>query len=107
MHIFFFIHSTYPEISALLSRLVAPLIHVKSCRLYNLPLYIVLILIFNILLNLFFSGINVFRLLAWREISPRTKHLSKKLWRETSKCSVDCIVRKIEATDARHGLISW
>ncbi|RWR97276.1 WD40 repeat [Cinnamomum micranthum f. kanehirae] len=53
------------------------------------------------------GGSNVFRLLAWREISPRTKHLSKRLWGETSKCSVDNIVRNIEATDARHGLISW
>ncbi|XXG90705.1 hypothetical protein AAC387_Pa12g2406 [Persea americana] len=52
-------------------------------------------------------GSNVFRLLAWREISPRTKHLSKRLWGEASKCSVDCNRVKNEGTDPRHGLISW
>ncbi|XP_077250880.1 uncharacterized protein LOC143890184 isoform X3 [Tasmannia lanceolata] len=50
---------------------------------------------------------NVFRLLALREISPRTKRSSKRLWGEASKWSVDCIGPKCEATDARHGLISW
>ncbi|XP_077229920.1 uncharacterized protein LOC143862725 [Tasmannia lanceolata] len=53
------------------------------------------------------SGTNVFRLLARREISPRARHSSKRLWREASKCSVDCTGSKYEATDARHGLISW
>ncbi|XP_077250879.1 uncharacterized protein LOC143890184 isoform X2 [Tasmannia lanceolata] len=52
-------------------------------------------------------GGNVFRLLALREISPRTKRSSKRLWGEASKWSVDCIGPKCEATDARHGLISW
>lgn len=57
--------------------------------------------------KLFFSGSNVFRLLALREISPRTKYLSKRLWGEASKCSVRSNRVKSEGTDPRHGLISW
>lgn len=53
------------------------------------------------------SGGNVFRLLAWREVSPRAKHLSKRCWGESSKCFVGCLGEKTEATDARNSLISW
>ncbi|PIA43819.1 hypothetical protein AQUCO_01800099v1 [Aquilegia coerulea] len=48
------------------------------------------------------SGANVYRLLAKREICPRAKHSSKKLWGEISDCNN---IREI--TDAKHGLISW
>lgn len=48
---------------------------------------------------------NVLQLLAWREVSPRSKHSSKRLWGETSKC--DSIGRRFERTDARHALVSW
>ncbi|KAL5542459.1 hypothetical protein UlMin_010169 [Ulmus minor] len=51
---------------------------------------------------------NVFQLLARREVSPRTKHLSKRLWGETSKCHLDSTGPRHEtARDARHGLVSW
>ncbi|KAA8548904.1 hypothetical protein F0562_000588 [Nyssa sinensis] len=54
------------------------------------------------------SGRNVFRLLVRREISPRTKRSSKKLWGEKSKCHVDSSGLRCEAVrDARHGLFSW
>lgn len=56
------------------------------------------------------SGSNVFRLLARREISPRTKNSSKRLWGEasTSKWNFDSFGPRIEAArDARNGLISW
>ncbi|KAL6970637.1 hypothetical protein U1Q18_030331 [Sarracenia purpurea var. burkii] len=54
------------------------------------------------------SGSNVFRLLAQREVSPRTKHSSKKLWGETSKCPFDSFGLKGDAArDARDGLVSW
>ncbi|XP_065622674.1 uncharacterized protein LOC111988041 [Quercus suber] len=50
-----------------------------------------------------FSGRNVFHLIALREISPRTKHVPKRRWREASKPGP-----KTEATrDARRGLLSW
>nr|POE82163.1 isoform 4 of activating molecule in becn1-regulated autophagy protein 1 [Quercus suber] len=49
------------------------------------------------------SGRNVFHLIALREISPRTKHVPKRRWREASKPGP-----KTEATrDARRGLLSW
>ncbi|KAJ4950455.1 hypothetical protein NE237_027287 [Protea cynaroides] len=54
-----------------------------------------------------YSGNNVCRLLAWREISPRTKHLSRRLWGEASRCSTDSSGPKCEVTDAKLGLISW
>ncbi|XP_010274964.1 PREDICTED: uncharacterized protein LOC104610171 [Nelumbo nucifera] len=53
------------------------------------------------------SGSNVCWLLAQREISPRAKHSSKKLWGEPSKCTSDSSGPKRDVTDARHGLISW
>lgn len=51
------------------------------------------------------SGVNVYRLLARREISPRAKHKAKKLWAD------DCNRNKdrsgIQCSDAKQGLISW
>ncbi|KAA8527836.1 hypothetical protein F0562_035295 [Nyssa sinensis] len=59
-------------------------------------------------LNSKHSGRNVFRLLARREISPQTKHSSRKLWGENSTCHVDSFGLRCEAaTDARLGLVSW
>ncbi|KAG5560495.1 hypothetical protein RHGRI_003720 [Rhododendron griersonianum] len=56
-------------------------------------------------LNSKHSGSNVFRLLAQREVSPRTKRCSKKFCGAASKFHVDS---KCEAAgDARHGLVSW
>ncbi|KAE8076170.1 hypothetical protein FH972_014835 [Carpinus fangiana] len=56
----------------------------------------------------FASGGNVFRLLARREVSPRTKHSSKRFWREASNSQVDLFGSRCEAMqDARGGLISW
>jgi hypothetical protein len=50
----------------------------------------------------------VFRLLARREVSPRTKHSSKRFWREASNSQVDLFGSRCEAMqDARGGLISW
>ncbi|KAB2599902.1 hypothetical protein D8674_010173 [Pyrus ussuriensis x Pyrus communis] len=54
------------------------------------------------------SGSNVLRLLARREVSPQTKHWSKKLWGEPSKSNSDSVGQKFEAArDVRHSLISW
>lgn len=55
------------------------------------------------------SGSNVFRLLAQREVSPRTKRSSKRLWVDASKSHIDSFgPRREEAVrDAKHGLISW
>ncbi|XAR62714.1 hypothetical protein NMG60_11017571 [Bertholletia excelsa] len=51
---------------------------------------------------------NVFRLLARREISPQTKHSSKRLWGDASKQQADSFVLKCEAANnARHSLLSW
>ena len=51
---------------------------------------------------------NVFQLLARREVSPQTTHLSKRLWGETSKCHLDSVGPRCEAArNARHGLVSW
>ncbi|KAK7345713.1 hypothetical protein VNO77_16323 [Canavalia gladiata] len=53
------------------------------------------------------NGRNVFSLLARREISPRTKHVPKWHWGESSK-SGSCSHPKSEAMiDAKHGLLSW
>ncbi|KAF5752440.1 hypothetical protein HS088_TW01G00349 [Tripterygium wilfordii] len=58
-------------------------------------------------LNSTYSG-NVFRLLAQREVVPRTKHSSKRQWREASKEHLDSFGPRSEAIrDARRGLISW
>ncbi|PSR98346.1 Activating molecule in BECN1-regulated autophagy protein [Actinidia chinensis var. chinensis] len=54
------------------------------------------------------SGSNVVLLLARREVAPRTKHSSKKLWGEASNCHLDSFGLKQEAArDARQGLVSW
>ncbi|XP_061368594.1 uncharacterized protein LOC133311554 isoform X2 [Gastrolobium bilobum] len=55
------------------------------------------------------SGRNVFNLLAQREISPRTKHVPKWHWGESSKSkSGSCSHPKSEALrDAKRGLLSW
>ncbi|XP_026660399.1 uncharacterized protein LOC103706953 [Phoenix dactylifera] len=50
---------------------------------------------------------NIYPLLARREISPRAKCYSKRLWREASKGRADCIELRCETVDARHALISW
>ncbi|XP_020679337.1 uncharacterized protein LOC110097352 isoform X2 [Dendrobium catenatum] len=50
---------------------------------------------------------NVCQLLARREISPRAKCSSKKIWGETSKWRVDCSGPKCDVTDAKHALLSW
>ncbi|GAB4843685.1 hypothetical protein Ancab_013649 [Ancistrocladus abbreviatus] len=54
------------------------------------------------------SSNNVFRLAARREVAPRTKHSSKRLWRESSETHVDSFSLTHEAArDARIGLMSW
>ena len=56
----------------------------------------------------FASGGNVFRLLARREVCPRTKNSSKRLWGEGSKLHLDSVGSRHEAAiDARQGLVSW
>ncbi|XP_024031297.1 uncharacterized protein LOC21394628 [Morus notabilis] len=51
---------------------------------------------------------NVFQLLARREVSPQTTHLSKRLWGETSKCHLNFARPRCDAArNARHGLVSW
>ncbi|XP_068326594.1 uncharacterized protein [Pyrus communis] len=51
---------------------------------------------------------NVLRLLARREVSPQTKHWSKKLWGEPPESNSDSVGPKFEtARDARHSLVSW
>ncbi|KAL5699521.1 hypothetical protein ACHQM5_030408 [Ranunculus cassubicifolius] len=53
------------------------------------------------------SGVNVYRLLSKREISPRAKHSSKKLWGDERNCSSDCTGTYCQSMDAKHALISW
>ncbi|XP_021762594.1 uncharacterized protein LOC110727338 [Chenopodium quinoa] len=54
------------------------------------------------------SGDNVFNLLARREINPRTKRSTKRLWGESSEGGFDDLSRIFEAgRDARRSLISW
>ncbi|KAK9281444.1 hypothetical protein L1049_004346 [Liquidambar formosana] len=55
------------------------------------------------------SSRNVFLLLARREISPKTKHLPKRLWGEASEGNADSLFGPMSgaARDPRHGLISW
>ncbi|KAG6726887.1 hypothetical protein I3843_02G089200 [Carya illinoinensis] len=55
----------------------------------------------------FACGGNVFRLLARREVSPRTKHSSKRLWGEASKPRLDSFGSRSAVQDARRGLVSW
>ncbi|KAG2721913.1 hypothetical protein I3760_02G104200 [Carya illinoinensis] len=55
----------------------------------------------------FACGGNVFRLLARREVSPRTKHSSKRLWGEASKPGLDSFGSRSAVQDARRGLVSW
>ncbi|KAE8698337.1 premnaspirodiene oxygenase-like [Hibiscus syriacus] len=51
---------------------------------------------------------NVFQLLARREVSPRTKRSSRKLWGEGSKSRPDSFGPQCQATrDARSDLLSW
>lgn len=52
---------------------------------------------------------NVFQLLTKREVSPRAKRSSKKLWDENSKyCAHSYEKLKSQvARDPRRGLISW
>ncbi|KAL6191927.1 hypothetical protein ACLB2K_038316 [Fragaria x ananassa] len=51
---------------------------------------------------------NVFSLLVRREVSPQTKHSTKKLWGKASKSRSDSIGARCEAArDARNGLVSW
>ncbi|KAG0453154.1 hypothetical protein HPP92_025818 [Vanilla planifolia] len=50
---------------------------------------------------------NICQLLSQREISPRTKRFSKKIWGEASKWSVDCTGLKKSNPDARQAIISW
>ncbi|KAK4769417.1 hypothetical protein SAY86_027567 [Trapa natans] len=51
------------------------------------------------------SGTNVFKILAHREVSPRTKYSPKKLWRELSVSSLQ--LGSGAQCDARRSLISW
>lgn len=54
------------------------------------------------------SGSNVYRLLARREVAPRTKHSLKRLWGDASKWHHNSIGPRCEAArNARCGLISW
>lgn len=50
---------------------------------------------------------NICQLLARREISPRAKRSSKKIWGETSKWRVGCSGTKCDVTDAKLALLSW
>ncbi|XVF28484.1 hypothetical protein REPUB_Repub15cG0033300 [Reevesia pubescens] len=51
---------------------------------------------------------NVFQLLARREVSPRTKRSSRKLWGEESKSRLDSFGSTCQAArDARRDLLSW
>ncbi|GLT99275.1 hypothetical protein SLE2022_167210 [Rubroshorea leprosula] len=51
---------------------------------------------------------NVFRLLAQREVSPRTKHSLRKLWGEETKGRSDSFESRCQAArDAKHDLFSW
>uniref|UniRef100_A0A1D1Y219 Activating molecule in BECN1-regulated autophagy protein 1 n=1 Tax=Anthurium amnicola TaxID=1678845 RepID=A0A1D1Y219_9ARAE len=50
---------------------------------------------------------NVFRLLAWREISPQMKKSSRSLWRCNSEWKTDAFGPKCGVIDARHALVSW
>ncbi|KAL5792657.1 hypothetical protein ACOSP7_001251 [Xanthoceras sorbifolium] len=51
-------------------------------------------------------GRNVSHLLAQREISPRTRNIPKRQWREGSRSDA-CRASTTSARDARLGLISW
>lgn len=55
------------------------------------------------------SGRNVFRLLAQREISPKTKYMPKRKWGEASKRDPSSSSRPNSepVRDAKSGLISW
>ncbi|KAF8015915.1 hypothetical protein BT93_H1456 [Corymbia citriodora subsp. variegata] len=51
---------------------------------------------------------NVFKLLARREVSPRSKHSLKKFWGEASECQLGPFQQSYEAVrDVRRSLISW
>ncbi|KAK3417131.1 hypothetical protein EUGRSUZ_H02881 [Eucalyptus grandis] len=51
---------------------------------------------------------NVFKLLARREVSPRSKHSLKKFWGEASECQLCPFQQSYEAVrDVRRSLISW
>ncbi|XP_022721832.1 uncharacterized protein LOC111279181 isoform X6 [Durio zibethinus] len=51
---------------------------------------------------------NVFQLLARREVSPRTKRSSRKLWGEESRSRLDSFGPMCQAArDARRDLLSW
>ncbi|KAF6175565.1 hypothetical protein GIB67_043059, partial [Kingdonia uniflora] len=50
---------------------------------------------------------NVFRLLARREISPRTKHTAKGMWGDGTKCNSDRYGSNYDVTDAGRELILW
>lgn len=51
---------------------------------------------------------NVFKLLARREVSPRSKHSLKKFWGEASECQLCPFRQSYEAVrDVRRSLISW
>ncbi|KAH9615011.1 hypothetical protein KSS87_017727, partial [Heliosperma pusillum] len=50
---------------------------------------------------------NVFNLVALREVTPRSKRLTKRLWGDVKGCA-DSLCQIFEAgRDARRGLISW
>ncbi|XP_011625679.1 uncharacterized protein LOC18440543 isoform X1 [Amborella trichopoda] len=53
------------------------------------------------------SASNVFQLLTLREISPRIKRSSKRLWGEAARKNHDCSKRRCEVLDAKRGLVSW
>ncbi|KAF6163749.1 hypothetical protein GIB67_008583, partial [Kingdonia uniflora] len=50
---------------------------------------------------------NVLRLLARREISPRTKHTAKRMWGDGTKCNSDHYGSNYKVTDAGRELVSW
>lgn len=50
---------------------------------------------------------NICQLLARREISPRAKRSTRKIWGETTKWRVHCTGPKCDLTDAKHALLSW
>ncbi|KAL5538878.1 hypothetical protein UlMin_043121 [Ulmus minor] len=61
--------------------------------------------------NSTYGGRNVFGLIAQREISPRTKHIPRRHWGETSKRNTGSFVgpqaQSEPSRDSKHGLLSW
>ncbi|XP_042060430.1 uncharacterized protein LOC121804815 isoform X1 [Salvia splendens] len=56
----------------------------------------------------YYQNLNVFQLLARREVSPQTKHSARRFWgQDSSTCADACRTRFESAKDARQELRSW